>query len=157
MKSSSESIPTYRNTQSGTVLRIIMVSMLVMFLVIGFSSSPWMIPTTILLIILIATFHSLTTEVHEDSIVIWFGIGLIRRTIPISRIEGCSVARTPWYVGWGIRLLPGGGWLWNVSGFESVELSYVAGGRFRIGTDQPEELSAAITSVIMSENDTDPA
>lgn len=147
----------YRNTQSGTVVRIIMVSILVLFLVIGLSTSPWMMPLTVLLIIMLATFHSLTTEVYEDSIVIWFGIGLIRRTIPISRIGSCSVARTPWYVGWGIRLLPGGGWLWNVSGFQSVELSYVAGGRFRIGTDQPEELSEAITIAIMSENDTDPA
>ena len=47
---------------------------------------------------------------------------------------------THWIYGWGIRWIPGG-WLWNVSGLDGVELALVSGRRFRIGTDEPEQLA----------------
>jgi hypothetical protein len=43
----------------------------------------------------------------------------------------------------GIRLSPGGV-LWNVSGLDAVELSLDGGRRFRVGTDEPRALAAAI-------------
>ena len=49
--------------------------------------------------------------------------------------------------GWGIRLIPNG-WLWNVSGLGAVELSLVNGQRFRIGTDEPEQLATAIQGAL---------
>jgi hypothetical protein len=51
--------------------------------------------------------------------------------------------RTPWYYGWGIRLTPYG-WLWNVSGTGGVELRFEDGGRFRVGSDEPDRLADAI-------------
>jgi hypothetical protein len=35
--------------------------------------------------------------------------------------------------------------MWNISGLDAVELDYLDGRKFRIGTDQPEELADAIT------------
>ena len=51
-----------------------------------------------------------------------------------------------WYNGWGIRLIPRG-WIFNVSGFDAVEIQMKNGRRYRIGTDEPEALLAAIQSV----------
>jgi hypothetical protein len=43
----------------------------------------------------------------------------------------------------GIRKIPGG-WLYNISGADAVELTLKGGKRCRIGTDVPEELERAI-------------
>ena len=47
--------------------------------------------------------------------------------------------------GWGIRKVSRG-WMYNNAGRNAVELSLRSGKVFRIGTDQPVELLAAITS-----------
>ena len=92
-------------------------------------------------------FQSLTVEVDATHIHVAFGVGLIRRSIALERVVSCQVVRTPWYFGWGIRYVFKG-WLWNVSGFYSVELAYHSGGHFRIGTDEPEALEAAINAAL---------
>ena len=62
------------------------------------------------------------------------------------RLAGFQPVRNPWYCGWGIRLGPTG-WLWNVSGFDAVELTLTDGRRFRVGSDEPGQLVAALTRV----------
>ncbi len=37
------------------------------------------------------------------------------------------------------------GWMFNVSGLDAVDIELKDGGRFRIGTDEPEELVRAIS------------
>ena len=51
--------------------------------------------------------------------------------------------RNLWYYGWGIRYTPHG-WLFNVSGLDAVELELKNGRTWRVGTDEPVELLAAI-------------
>jgi hypothetical protein len=53
------------------------------------------------------------------------------------------MVKNPWYYGWGIHLIPGG-WLYNVSGWEAVELQMKNGNKYRIGTDDPQGLMDAI-------------
>jgi hypothetical protein len=93
------------------------------------------------------SFFTLTTAVSDVDVRVWFGIGLIRRRIPLGRIAGVRAVRNHWMYGWGIRLLPNG-WLWNVSGLGGVELSLVNGRTFRIGTDEPKQLAAAIQEAL---------
>jgi len=57
------------------------------------------------------------------------------------------VVKNHWYYGWGIRLTPHGV-LYNVSGFYAVELRLRTGKEFRIGTDVPQELDAAIRQAL---------
>jgi hypothetical protein len=97
-----------------------------------------------ILVIMLALFYSLTVEIRDNNLVCQFGIGLIRRQIPLSDIRDARPVRNPWYVGWGIRWMPGQYWLWNVSGLSAVELLLQSGARFRIGTDEPENLVKAI-------------
>ena len=52
-----------------------------------------------------------------------------------------------WYHGWGIHWV-GSGWVYNVSGWEAVEIVMRNGRRHRIGTDDPNGLAQAIRQVI---------
>jgi hypothetical protein len=45
--------------------------------------------------------------------------------------------------GWGIHRLARG-WIYNVSGWEAVEIELASGSVHRIGTDEPRALLAAI-------------
>lgn len=92
---------------------------------------------------LLALFSTLTVVVRDQALHIFFAPGLIRRRIPLHRVRAVRVVRNPWYYGWGIRLTPSG-WLWNVSGLGGVEVQFENGGRFRIGSDEPDALATAI-------------
>ena len=93
-------------------------------------------------------FMSLSVSVSDSSVGLSFGIGLIRREIPLERIEAAEPVRNPWWYGFGIRRTPRG-WMWNVQGLSAVELTYTDGGRFRIGTSDPEGLTQAIDAARM--------
>ncbi|MEM9037064.1 MAG: hypothetical protein AAGA99_20050 [Actinomycetota bacterium] len=94
--------------------------------------------------VLIWTFNRLSVRVNDDAVVVAFGFGLPRRTITFDRILAARPVRNRWYAGWGIRYLRTG-WMWNVWGLSAVELDLAGGRHFRIGTDRPDELAAAIT------------
>ncbi len=100
----------------------------------------------ICLVLVLGMFSSLTVEVKSNTITCHFGLGLIRRTFALSDIQSIHKVHNPWYAGWGIRWRPGRYVLWNVSGFQAVELELKDGNRFRIGTDEPEVLLDAIRS-----------
>jgi len=92
-------------------------------------------------------FASLTVEVDATTVSAWFGPGLIRRTMPLRRVQRVTRVRNRWWYGWGLRLVPGG-WLWNVSGLEAVELQLDNGRVWRLGTDDPEGLREALERAI---------
>jgi len=94
-------------------------------------------------------FHSLSVRVSENDIVLTFGVGLIGKSFVVSDIQSAAIVRNRWYYGWGIKRIPGG-WVYNVSGFDAVEIQLNDGRNYRIGTDEPEKLHAAIESVIGS-------
>lgn len=94
--------------------------------------------------VILALFGSLKVTVDQSTVRLTFGIGLIRRTVPIRTILGFRAVETRWYYGWGIRLTPRG-WLWNVSGLEAVELDLAGGAHFLIGTDDPQGLVGALS------------
>ncbi len=96
-----------------------------------------------LIVICLLLFWSLTVEVKSDHIRVYFGFGIIHKEISLSEIMLVNVVRTPWYYGWGIRPAPHG-WMFNVSGFGAVELIFKNNQRFRIGSDEPQQLFQAI-------------
>jgi hypothetical protein len=99
----------------------------------------------LLLIVALAVlvFSALTVDVDEEAVRLRFGVGLVRKRIPLTDVRTCREVRNPWWAGFGIRLLPSGA-LWNVSGLGAVELGLANGRRFRIGTDEPAALALAI-------------
>jgi len=97
----------------------------------------------ILGLVLVRQFTSLTVVVTESGVETKFGSGVIRVKISTSNIKSVRVVRNSWILGWGIRLVPGG-WMFNLAGFDAVELELLSGRLFRIGTDEPQQLEAAL-------------
>jgi hypothetical protein len=137
----------YNHKQIGTVIIVPMI--ILFFVVIMMSPTNKAIQSILVVVVLVfiavlALFYSLNVEIKNNTIICRFGIGLIQKHIPLSEIQAANTVQNPWWIGWGIRWIPGRYWLWNVSGFQAVELTYKDGHRFRIGTDEPEALLNAI-------------
>ena len=88
----------------------------------------------------------LTTSVGERSVVATFGWGWPKRATAVADIVGARAVRNSWWHGWGIRKVSRG-WMYNVAGHDAVELEMRSGRVFRIGTDEPDALLAAIERV----------
>jgi len=101
----------------------------------------------IFFLIILSLFSHLTVIGYMNYLEIKFGIGLIRKKFNYQDIRDSSIEKNPWYYGWGIRKIPGG-WLYNVSGSESVQLNMKNGKMYRIGTDEPKRLAEFIKSRI---------
>jgi hypothetical protein len=135
----------YRHTQFGTVILLstFVIGVPVTLLLLA---SQLLIPAIVAAAVLALTvlcFGWLTVSIGDDTLDIRFGIGLIKKRIELSNVRAFQRVRNPWYWGWGIRLYPGG-WLYNVSGLDAVELVLGDGKELRIGTDEPEELERAL-------------
>ena len=91
-------------------------------------------------------FASLTVEVNDHLIQLRFGPGLIHWKFRLADVVKCQPVRNRWWMGWGIHGWPGprGGWLFNVSGWDAVELKMKNGKIYRIGTDEPGKLAEFI-------------
>jgi hypothetical protein len=120
----------------------------VIYLVIGtFSSTaPVVLIAPLVLLLCPFLFWKLTITIDRETLRASFGIGLVRKTVPVANIAACEPIRIRWWWGWGIHLTPYG-WLYNVSGFDAVVITLGNGSRFCLGTDQPNELVAAIRRV----------
>src|SRR5262245_54335458 len=125
----------YRHTQPGWV--VVLIVAVVAVVMTASMSLAGMAATAVPLVLLglvLLLFLPLTVEVDAESIRLWFGPGVIRRRIALGEITNWRAVRNPWYVGWGIRA-GARGMIWNVSGFDAVELGLAGGRHFRIGTD----------------------
>jgi len=136
----------YDHTQRGTLI-IGAVGAAAVFLL---ASALWFglnwIPLIVLgiLLFVLAIMSTLTVRVDKENLRIRFGpVGLVRKSWPVSEITLVKTVTNSWYYGWGIRVTPYGP-LYNVSGYEAVEVQLFSGKAFRIGTDEPEALKTAI-------------
>lgn len=101
------------------------------------------LPVLAVFAILLVLFSSLTVVVDDEALRIAFGPGLVRYAWSLDCVRAWRAVRNPWWYGWGIHFTPGG-WLYNVSGSEAVEVVFSDGRRRRIGTDDPAGLMAAL-------------
>ncbi len=137
----------YQHTQRSKIMLfiIIFVLLFMLFLMykIGFN---WIGAIVfILMVVALYLFNSLIVRVNSEKIYVAFGPGLIKRIIPVSKIISAEKVWNKWYYGFGIRLVPGGT-MFNVAGYDAVELKLSDGKVFRIGTDEPDALLNAIQS-----------
>lgn len=142
----------YKHIQKGALplYAVVFAAMVTALFLLLVSASPAraMLSVTLLTLgLCIFIFWSLTVVVTLDRLAVWYGPGLIHRTFVVADILDVRLVRTPWYYGWGIRLTPHG-WLFNVSGFDAVELELSNQRKFLIGTDEPQRLLAAIQQAI---------
>ena len=96
-------------------------------------------------ILLLTSFASLTVTIDAKDLRIQFGYGIYKKCFDLRDIASSRIVRNKWYFGWGIRV-----WFWpymwifNVSGFNAIEIKLKNGKIYRIGTDEPKELEQAI-------------
>lgn len=149
----------YRHTQTGRAILVAIGLTAVVVAGVPYVASrqPDFGEETVAVVVLLAVlvsllvplmlFRSMTVEVGDSAVDVHFGGGLIRKSIPFDRIRAVRTVRYPWYYGLGIRIIPRGT-LWNVSGMQAVELELDGGRRFGIGSDEPDELQAAIEDAL---------
>jgi hypothetical protein len=148
----------YRHTQVGWVMLVSGAALVALGWVLLPAQAPAgaRVPFFLIAAFLALLFGTLTVEVDQDAVRLHYGVGLIRKTIPLLDVQACREVRNPWYTGWGIRLAPSGV-IWNVSGFDAVELDFPFGRSFRIGTDEPAALATAIATTRASFGGAPPA
>jgi hypothetical protein len=150
----------YKHTQIGYLMLSVTLAVLVFFAWLqitaraeppSYYSGPNFAVTAIMALILfiLASFTTLTTSIDENLLRIKFGYGIFAKKFPINQIVSVQSVKNHWYYGWGVKV-----WFWpymwiyNVSGFDAVEIIMRNGKIYRIGTDTPGELEAAIKRAI---------
>lgn len=136
----------YRHTQVGWW--ILAVGVAIPLILIAMSWPPELsnlIPAGLLLLPL-ASFATLTVTVNREAMEASFGIGVVKRRIPLAHIRGWRIVHSPLYHGIGMHLIPGGT-LYNVRSGPAVELLLEHDRVLRIGTDDPQRLVEALAAV----------
>ncbi len=138
----------YRHVQWSVVFLVMFEAAALAVVVVAFlaeAAAGWFALGAFLLIGgILAWFSRLDVIVTPGQVAATFGRGWPRRAIDLTTVTAVRRVRNRWYHGWGIRKVPKG-WMFNVWGFDAVELELSSGKVFRIGTDEPDELMGALT------------
>ena len=151
---------SYKHTQISYLMIIITLVVLVFFVWIQITaraetpsvdSGTNLLVTSVMVLILfiLASFATLTAFIDEKYLKIKFGYGIFRKKFLLGEIASVKTVKNHWYYGWGIRV-----WFWpymwiyNVSGFNAVEIIMKNGKIYRIGTDDQSKLETAIKQTI---------
>ena len=95
-------------------------------------------------------FGKLTVALTRDTLELWFGIGIIRKTVrlaDVSAVESVTYSPLMEFGGWGIRGL-GKKKIWSMRGNRAVVLTLPQDAKFYIGSDTPERLRERISAGI---------
>jgi len=146
----------YKHTQFSYLMLIVTLAVLLLFAwlymtasaeLVSTDSGPNFAITSIMAFILfiLASFVTLQVVIDGEYLRIRFGFGIFQKKFSLNDIMSAKTVKNHWYYGWGIRI-----WLWpkmwiyNVSGFDAVEIKLKNGKTYRIGTDEPEKLEQTI-------------
>ncbi len=153
----------YKHTQIGYLMLVVTLAVLALFAwiyIIAAAEPPSVdsgtnfafTATMALILFTLASFVSLQVIIDEKYLRIKFGYGIYQKKFPLNDIMSAKTVKNHWYYGWGIR-----GWLWpkmwiyNVSGFDAVEIKLKNGKTYRIGTDEPKKLEQIIMHSLKTE------
>ncbi|MGA3038467.1 MAG: hypothetical protein ABSE64_13395 [Vulcanimicrobiaceae bacterium] len=98
-----------------------------------------------ILMVVAALFSTLTVRVTDKRMMWFFGVSGIGRSVAVSEIASIRPIKTSILEGWGVHLT-WHGWLWNVSGFNAVQIVLRSGTRFAVGTPEPQAVIDAVQS-----------
>ena len=142
----------YRHTQRSTALLVfLLLSGTIPLAILVFAPGPSLpaaprLVVLVVMLVLVASavaFSSLTIEVADGRLTWHFGPGVLRQSVPLAAIARAEPTTTRWWEGWGIHLTFRG-WLYNVAGRGAVLVTRRDGGRFMLGSDEPDALLRAI-------------
>ena len=140
----------YEHTQRGTVLLVTFL-VAVLFLLALDRLVPAVRGVLLTLIGILGMcgflFSSLTIQITDHALRWQFGLGFIRKEVPLAEIERAEGTETTFLQGWGIHYTSRG-WLYNVSGFQAIVVRLKSGKSFLLGTDEPDQLRAALVQAL---------
>jgi len=146
----------YKHTQIGYLMLVVTLAVLVFFTWVQITAraEPPSVDsgtnffatfTMALVLFILASFTALTISIDEKYLQIKFGYGIFRKKFLLSEIVSIKQVKNCWYYGWGIRFcLWPKMWIYNVSGFDAVEIKLKNGRIYRIGTDESRKLEQII-------------
>lgn len=151
---------TYKHTQIGYLMILVTVGVLILFFWVRMTSAAEppsinsgnnlaVTATMVLIVLILVSFASLRVTIDHTHLAIKFGYGIYQKKFLLDDIQSAEVVKNKWYYGWGIRF-----WFWprmciyNISGFDAVEIHLKNGKIYRIGTDEPKVLEQAILQAI---------
>jgi len=146
----------YKHTQIGYLMIVVTLAVLVLFawtyIMTAYeapsvdSGNNLLVTATMVLVLgILVSFWKLHVMIDEEYLHIKFGYGIFQKKFSLNDIASAKTVKNPRRCGWGIRR-----WFWpkmviyNVSGFDAVEIQLKNGKRYRIGTDEPKKLEQAI-------------
>ena len=135
----------YKHTQIGYLMLVVTLAVLVLFAWTHMtalaeppsvdSGTNFAVTATMALILFfLVSFATLTVSIDENYLRIKFGFGIFARMFPIKEIASVQAVKNRWYYG--------------ISGFDAVEIIMRNGKIYRIRTNTPNELEAAIKRAI---------
>lgn len=146
----------YKHTQIGYLMLFSMLAILVFFSWLQMTARAElpsvdsganfaMTGVMVFILFILVSFSTLTVVIDDQFLRIRFGWGIFRKKFSLSEIAEVKKVKNHWYYGWGIRF-----WFWprrwifNVSGFDAVQLTMKNGKVYCIGTDEPDKLESAL-------------
>ncbi|MEA3514427.1 MAG: hypothetical protein U9R34_03050 [Nanoarchaeota archaeon] len=141
----------YKHTQTGYLIIFALVAVILLFgkILTQTGFTPVILATMIFILFLLVSFISLTVMIDKNYLRIRFGYGIFTKRFKLKEISSARIVKNHWYYGWGIRI-----WFWpymviyNISGFDAVEIKMKNNKTYRIGTDEPKNLESAIIQAI---------
>ena len=142
-------------TQHGILMYFIFIPLIIinLYLFVEASANPggqtkYYAILSLLFLLCLACFNKITITITKTTLSFSMGVGLIKKTYPMSDIQSCTPVKNNIMNGWGIRRILGG-WLYNVSGFQAIELRFKNENKIiRIGTNKPEEVVTEVKKFI---------
>ncbi len=169
MKGKAELLPNYEHTQKGSkliywialfMLLELLVIEAIIYLVGTRTADPLPGGQLVTIMLMILAIHSvvfgwaflmmcsLTVTVDNTFVRLRFGPGMWKKKIALDHITAAEPVRNTFSNGWGIHYIGNRCWLYNIAGTEAVEVTLKNGRKTRIGTDEPDRLTAAIMESI---------
>ncbi len=143
----------YQHTQSGKFAIPVFVGLALLLLVIISLSSATFTGLVVMGLFLafigvvLVGFSRMTVTIEGDQAAVRFRFGWPARHIDLKDVHRVEPVRNKIWYGFGIRLTPQG-WMYNVWGLDAVQLNFGDGKAFRIGTDEPDALTAALNTAM---------
>ncbi len=143
-------VSSYAHTQRGPwAFLLFLVAIVMAFTAFATQSIPvmtWMfVSISIAMFVLTFCFFHLTVADRGDHLLVQFGpLPLFFTRISYEDIQSVEIGKTTLLDGWGIHLSLRGGWVWNIWGWDCVDVRHKR--LIHIGTDDAEELAAFLRS-----------
>jgi hypothetical protein len=136
---------SYKHTQVGYVINVGMLLAILLTASLGLAHHAPIptLPLAGVLVVVTVLSWNLTIEIADGRLLWRFGPGLIRKSVALSDIAHVEPVPRRGPFCWGIHRTRDG-WLYNVSGWQTVQVQLKNGQRFRLGTDEPQKLVEAI-------------